>query len=91
MDAAVQSQDPLGPQAYINLADSMYRAINRGVAEHGMAPLPIPDDEDAEARRGMVVVAECKRDMMRSYAEAVTAAYVQMRQAAGLPIEMPHR
>ena len=89
MQAAVKSQDPLGPQAYINLADSMYVAINTTMVSRGMAPLPLPDDEDSEAARAMMVVAECQRAPALSYAEATTAAYIKMRQAAGLSVKLP--
>lgn len=89
MQAAVRSQDPLGPQAYIDLADSMYVAINTSIVGRGMAPLPLLDDEDSKAARAMMVVSECQRSPALSYAEAITAAYIKMRQAAGLSVELP--
>jgi hypothetical protein len=38
----------------------------------------------------MVVVGQCKRDMSLAYSSAVAFAYIQMRQAAGLPVALPH-
>jgi hypothetical protein len=90
MDAAVKTGDPLGPQAYIDLADSMYRSINKGVSDRGLVPLPLAGDDDSEARRAMLVVSECKQNMALSYAEAVAFAYIAMRKALGLPVEMPN-
>lgn len=76
-------------QAYINLADTMYRAINKGAVQHHMAPLPLPDDEDSEARRAMVVVAGCKLNPSAQYFEAVSYAYLELRKAAGLSVAIP--
>ena len=91
MEAAVRSQDPTGPQAYINLADRMYEGINKSITEHSMEPLPLPADEMSEARRSMMVVAECKRNMSLRYSEATTFAYIKMRQALGLAVELSKR
>lgn len=91
LQAAVKSHDPLGPQAYIDLANSMYVAINTSIVGRGMAPLPLLHDEDSEAARAMMVVAECQRRPAPSYAEAITTAYIKMRQAAGLSVELPPR
>ncbi len=90
-EAGARSQDPLAVQTYINLADEMYRAINRAVIERGMQPLPLPDNDESEAQRAMVVVGECKRNMALGYAEAVSSAYVKMRRALGLPVQLPAR
>ena len=87
MNAAAQSQDPLGPQAYLDLADKMYARMNKAVVEQQhLAPLPLPGEENSEGRRGMAVVAECQHDMSLKYFEAVTYAYIRMRKDLGLPI-----
>jgi len=86
MKAAVRSQDPLGPQAYINLADRLYVGMNSNASGRGMPPLPLPADENSEAERAMVVVGECQRDMSLKYSEAVALAYIKMRTLARLPV-----
>jgi hypothetical protein len=35
IEAATWSEDPAGPQAYINMADSMYHRINTDIAVNG--------------------------------------------------------
>ncbi len=89
MDAAIQSGDPLGPQAYVNLADAMYKSINSAMIRRGVPPLPLPNDENSEGSRELAVIVECKANPSLTYAEAVTYAYVKLRQVAGLPVALP--
>jgi len=88
MEAGARSGDPLAVQAYISRADQLYLAMNKGVVERRMVPLPLPADEDAEAQRAMVVVSVCQHDMSSKYTLAVANAYVMMRQAAGLSVDL---
>ncbi len=91
LDLSAKYNDPYLNQFYLDVADEMYGAINRTIASRGMAPLLIAKDAEAQAQRGMRVVEECKRDMGATYAEAVTAAYIAMRKAQGLSVELPNK
>lgn len=87
MDAATRSKDPTGPQAYIKLADELFVAANQVVVGRGMVPLLLPPDEDAEARRLMAIVNECKFDMTLTYSDAALRTYVALRRSAGLSVD----
>ena len=84
MQAAAASEDPTGPQAYIDLADKMWVGMNTLAVQQRLAALPLPSDENSEATRGMVVVRECQANMSLKYAEAATNACLKMRTAAAL-------
>lgn len=84
MQAAAASEDPTGPQAYIDLADKMWVGMNTMATQRRLSALPLPADENSEATRAMVVVRECQANMSLKYAEAATNAYLKLRTAAGL-------
>ena len=77
MDLGGQYNDPYLVQFYLDEADRMYAAINRGIEARGVAPLPIAPGADPQAQRAMAVVAECKQNMAATYAEGVTRRFVQ--------------
>jgi len=91
MDLSAKYNDPYLNQFYLDEADSMFRAVNSQITPLGMPPLPVPQEAEAQARRAMIVVAECRKNLAATYAEGVTAAYITMRKSLGLPVVVPRK
>lgn len=89
MEVAARTKDPLGPTAYINLANSMFQAANHTAVTHRMPALPLPGDDESQMQRQILVIAECQRSMNLSYADAVINVYMKLRVLAGFPQMVP--
>lgn len=88
IELSVQYNDPYLKQFYLDLADAMYASMNEDNVARGMRPLPMEANSDAQNKRATLVVSVCEDDTDETYAEAVSDAYMEMREAHGPSVRL---